>query len=126
MGASDGAAFRKLFDFKVTDDALVFDEFGEPQLAQGLEVVITDVKHRVRVSGLKIKLIGLEEEKHQPILEQIGLIVEEDEHIEPGTAVVGLIAVQRGGLPQTEEDPSDSLLTISAITIDGQDLQLDV
>ena len=75
---------EEVFDLKIENDDMVFGPDGEPEYLQGSDGITQDVKHRVRESGLAVKMVG-DRGDQAKTLRQMEQVAEEDLRIEPGS-----------------------------------------
>lgn len=73
-----------VFDLKIENGDLVFGPDGEPGFLEGPDAVTQDVTHRVRESGLSVKMVANRGD-HAATLRQIEQVAEIDERVEPGS-----------------------------------------
>lgn len=76
-------------DLKITNDDVELDSSSQPVFIYDVDVVIQDIRHAIRESGLLEKLIAERSFKHRSLVfNQLKILVENDERIEPGSSDV--------------------------------------
>lgn len=76
-------------DIKINLDDVELDSFSQPVFIYDIDVVIQDIRHAIRESGLLEHLISERSYKHQALVfNKLKMLVEQDERIEPGSSEV--------------------------------------
>ncbi|MGU3346776.1 DUF2590 family protein [Pseudomonas monsensis] len=76
-------------DLLIHDNDLVLDLSRQPQLIDGRASIAQDIAHMIRDSGLLVTLVAERDRLRQrDCIQQMELLVEADERLVPGTALI--------------------------------------
>lgn len=82
-------------DFKIIDDDLVRDEYGQPVFIYDRDVVDQDIRHSIRESGLLEALIGERSpNQRKMILSKLRILIEADPRVIPGTSEMDITDIE--------------------------------
>lgn len=81
-------------DLKITNDTLELDAGNQPVFIYDADVIIQDIRHAIRESGLIELLIAERNQKNRELVfNKLKMLVEEDERIEAGSTAIKLIEI---------------------------------
>lgn len=76
-------------DLLISNNDLVLDLSQQPMLVDDRACIAQDIAHMIRDSGLLVTLVAERSKLRQrDCIQQMELLVEEDERLEPGTALI--------------------------------------
>lgn len=78
----------EVFDLLIENGDLVFGSDGEPEYVINQAAVAQDMKHRIKESGLPVKLVGTRGDENQAALQQIKMVAKEEERVKPDSVEI--------------------------------------
>lgn len=76
-------------DLLIIDNDLVLDPSRQPRLIDDRASIAQDIAHMIRESGLLVTLVAERSKlRQQDCIQQLELLVESDERLVPGTALI--------------------------------------